>query len=92
MPDVKKRIADVLDGLPEHRQAEVLDFAEFLQSREQRSEPAGPTALQDLFADPSREEPPLLEDPFAEDPLTDYVGGVEHGRLAQGIDGELYGA
>lgn len=74
MPDVRERIADVLDNLPEHRQAEVLDFARFLQVRERRAQPV------------TSEKPP------AEDLLADYVGGVEHGRLAQGIDEELYGA
>jgi hypothetical protein len=79
MSDMKAKILEALDALPEERQREVLDFVEFLQNRTPVPE----------------EEPPEdgKEDLNPEDdPILDAIGSVSHGSLAQNIDEDLYGA
>ena len=62
MEDVRKRLLGTFDALPEHRRTKVLDFAEFLQRREQ--------VVQAASASPrDPEKDPLLE--FAGGPPTE---------------------
>lgn len=74
--ELKERIAQRIDKLAEDKLGEVLDFVDFLVSRQ------GP---------PVPDQASQLDPPIDEDPLIAYIGGVEHGSLAQDIDKELYG-
>jgi hypothetical protein len=76
MERIQDKIAAAVEALPEDKQEEVLDFAEFL--RERLEPPTGDGA------------PPETLDP-ADNPLRDLIGSVSHGSLAQNIDEELYG-
>ncbi len=42
MENVRKQLLSAFDGLPEHRRAEVLDFAEFIRAREVGKQPLDP--------------------------------------------------
>jgi hypothetical protein len=72
---IRERLLSTLEALPESRLEELLDFVEFLLTREHRKNK------------PTRE---VDFDP-AQDPILEYIGGVAHGSLAQDIDRELYG-
>ena len=77
MPSTKERILAALDDLSAAKQAEVLDFVEFLRTR-----------TKDVPPVENGEDELNPED----NPLLDFVGGASHGGLAQNIDEELYGS
>lgn len=70
-------IADAVRALPEAKQEEVLDFAEFLRDRAET-----PAVGDGAPADDRDPE---------DDPILKSIGSVSHGSLAQNIDEELYG-
>ena len=71
---LKEQLFRETEKLPELRLEEVLDFVEFLLSKEQKALEAG------LEKNP---------DP-AKDPILKFIGGVSHGSLAKNIDKDLY--
>ena len=72
---IETQLAHKLTMLPDDRLREVLDFVEYLLSKEQKAQ----TVI-----------PPETLDP-AQDPILQYSGGVAHGSLARDIDADLYG-
>lgn len=72
---LKQQLYRDIEELPEDKLEEVLDFVGFLLSRQSR-------------------RPHLPEEHFTSqsaDPIEEYIGGDEHGALAQGVDEDLYG-
>jgi hypothetical protein len=65
-----------VDDLSAAKQAEVLDFVEFLRTR-----------TKDVSPVENGEDELNPED----DPILDAIGSVSHGSLAQNIDEDLYG-
>jgi hypothetical protein len=76
MPSTKEQILAALDDLSAAKQAEVLDFVEFLRTR-----------TKDVPPVENGEDELNPED----DPILDAIGSVSHGSLAQNIDEDLYG-
>jgi hypothetical protein len=72
---LKTQLDHKLTMLPNDRLREVLDFVEYLLSKEQKT----PAVNAQETLDP------------AHDPILQYSGGVAHGSLARDIDEELYG-
>ena len=72
---LKERLVREIEKLSEDRLREVLDFVDYLLSKEQKARTAEPT--EDL-------------DP-AKDPILTFIGGVAHASLAKDIDRDLYG-
>ena len=72
---LKQKLLVEIERLPEYRLQEVLDFVSFL-SQKSRS---------------SLEYQEQGKELDTEDPILQFIGGVSHGSLAQGIDEELYG-
>ena len=70
----KEKLLSEIETLPDHRIAEVLDYIHFLQYQERHL--LSDTAIPVTIADI--------------DPLRQFIGGVEHGWLAQNIDEEIY--
>ena len=73
----KHKLLLEIEKLSEYRLQEVLDFVRFLRLRDRH--PVG-------YAEQGKELDP------DQDPILQFIGGVSHGSLAQGIDEELYGA
>jgi hypothetical protein len=73
---LKDRLVRELERLPEDRLREVLDFVEYLLSKEHVAQ----------AVEPGKELDP------AQDPIPKFIGGVSHGSLAKHLDKELYGA
>lgn len=73
---LKQKLLVEIERLPEYRLQEVLDFVSFL------SQKSG-------YSPEYQEQGKELD--TEEDPILQFVGGVSHGSLAQGIDEELYG-
>ena len=74
---LKQELLVKIEKLPEYRLQEVLDFVSFLLSQKSRYSPGYQEQGKDL--DPEK------------NPVLQFIGGVSHGSLAQGIDEELYG-
>lgn len=74
MTQIKERLLAEIETLPEHRVAEVIDYIHFLQYQEKHLYAVEGTAVSIADADP----------------LSQYIGGVEHGSLAQNIDDDIY--
>ncbi len=72
---LKERLLRELERLPEDSLSEVLDFVSFLLWQKSRS----------TRVDERQSVAPNL------DPLQTFIGGVEHGSLAQRIEEDLYG-
>jgi len=72
---LREQLVREIEKLSEVRLQEVLDFVEYLLSKEQKSR----AVELDGDLDP------------AKDPILKFIGGVSHGSLAQNIDRELYG-
>ena len=72
---LKQKLLMEVERLPEYRLREVLDFVGFLLSQKNRYSPG----YQEQELDPEK------------NPILQFIGGVSHGSLAQGIDEELYG-
>ena len=72
---LKTQLDRKLTMLPDDRLREVLDFVEYLLSKEQKTQ----AVISQETRDP------------AHDPILQYSGGVAHGSLAHDIDEELYG-
>lgn len=73
---LRQQILQGIEKLPDERLSEVLDFVDFLISRQRRGE--GLTAT-----NPAEQ--------VGVDPMLSYMGGVEHGALAQDIEKDLFG-
>jgi hypothetical protein len=73
---LKQKLLVEIEKLPEYRLQEVLDFVSFL-SQKSRYSPKYQEQGKELDTE--------------EDPILQFIGGVSHGSLAQGIDEELYG-
>lgn len=72
---LRERLMEEIDKLPPDCLREVLDFVDYLLSKEgEKSTARTPDALD-----------------FQNDPLLKFIGGVSHGSLAHGINEELYG-
>ena len=76
MERIQDKIAAAVEALPEDKQEEVLDFAEFLRER-----------LEPRTGDGA---PPETLDP-ADNPLRDLIGSVDHDLGSDQIDNLLYG-
>ncbi len=74
---LKERIVQRIDTLTDDRLGEVLDFVELLVDQQASANAA--------------DRPELQSGPDA-DPILEFIGGVEHGSLAQKIDDEIYGS
>ena len=74
MTRMKEKLLAEIEFLPEHRVADVLNYIRFLQYQERHIYGVEGTAV--TIAD--------------SDPLSQYIGGVEHGGLAQDIDEDVY--
>lgn len=78
----KEDLFVVIEKLPEHRLAEVLQFANFL------------LYSQEKFLELKKEDyksSDLIETKRGDrDPLSNFIGAIESGSLAQDIDKELY--
>ena len=72
---LKERIVQRIDKLTDDKLGEVLDFVEFLVDRQ-----ASANTSHSL-------EPRSKSDT---DPILQFIGGVEHGSLAQKIDDDIY--
>ena len=72
---LRQRLLAELEGLPENRAQEVLDFVRHLRTREKKREVSAP----------ARELDP------EQDPILQFIGGVSCGSLARDIDKTLYG-
>lgn len=72
---LKNRVLKEIEKLPQNRLEEVLDFVEYLLSKEYGAQAVEP----EEELDPSR------------DPILKMIGRVSHGSLAKDIDKELYG-
>jgi hypothetical protein len=72
---LETQLVHKLTMLPDDRLREVLDFVEFLLSKEQQAQ---------AVISPETLDP-------AHDPILQYSGGVAHGSLARDIDADLYG-
>jgi hypothetical protein len=72
---LETQLVHKLTMLPDDRLREVLDFVEFLLSKEQQAQ---------AVISPETLDP-------AQDPILQYSGGVAHGSLARDIDDDLYG-
>ena len=72
---LKNRVIREIKKLPKNKLQEVLDFVEYLLSKEHSTESV--KSEEDL--DPSQ------------DPILKMIGRVSHGSLAKDIDKELYG-
>ena len=70
----KEKLLAEIESLPDHRVAEVLDYIYFLQYQERHW---------------SSSEFPMVAVTDT-DPLDQFIGGIEHGHLAQRIDDGLY--
>ena len=70
---LRQRLLAELEGLPENRAQEVLDFVRHLRTREKKREVSAP----------ARELDP------EQDPILQFIGGVSHGSLARDIDKAL---
>jgi len=71
---LKKEILMEIDNLPDTKIPEVLDFIKFLNFQHRIS----------------KNKSTIKEGLFGENPMDKFIGGVEHGSLAKGIDKELY--
>jgi hypothetical protein len=71
----KTRISETFERLPDAYKQEVLDFVEFLARK----------------AEIKKEEVGSAKVPDGENPFRAFIGAVEDGRLAEGIDEALYG-
>lgn len=69
------QFSEEFSRLPSELKREVIDFMEFLLKKSDRQQ------RRQAASDPETRENPLWE----------FVGGVEHGSLAEGIDETLYG-
>jgi hypothetical protein len=72
---LKNRVIREIKKLPKDKLQEVLDFVEYLLSKERSAESVKP----EEGLDPSQ------------DPILKMIGRVSHGSLAKDIDKELYG-
>jgi len=70
----KKEILAEIDNLPDAKIPEVLDFIKFLSFQHRIS----------------KNKSSVKKGLFSENPMDKFIGGVEHGSLAKGIDKELY--
>jgi len=73
---LKQELLVEIEKLPEYKLQEVLNFVSFLSQKGRYS--------------PGYQEQGKALDP-EKDPVLQFIGGVSHGSLAQGIDEELYG-
>ena len=73
---LKQKLLVEIEKLPEHRLQEVLDFVSFLSQKS-------------CYSPEYQEQGKELD--TEKDPILQFIGGVSHGSLAQGIDEELYG-
>lgn len=74
--NLRQKLHVAIEKLPEDRLQPVLDLVDQLLPNEKSS-----SVL------PASEQEPVP----ARDPLLDYIGGINHGTLAQDVDKELYG-
>ena len=77
---LKQELMTKLGELSAEKLREVLDFADFLLSKQ--SDEAGGRSLEARGLSPEQDG----------DPLAAFIGAVSHGALAQDIDEELYEA
>jgi hypothetical protein len=71
----KTRINETFERLPDAYKQEVLDFVEFLARKSEET----------------KAEVGPTKVPEGENPFRAFIGAVEDGRLAEGIDEALYG-
>jgi hypothetical protein len=74
MTQIKEKLLAEIEALPEHRVADVIEYIHYLQYQERH-----------LY----RGEGPAVTIADS-DPMRQYIGGVEHGSLAQNIDEDVY--
>jgi len=72
---LKKEILMQIGNLPDTKMPELLDFIIFLNFQHRTVLKNKSTGKKNLFS---------------ENPMDDFIGGIEHGSLASGIDRELY--
>lgn len=72
---LKKEILKQIESLPDTKIPELLDFIKFLNFQHKTASKNKPTGKENLSS---------------QNPMDEFIGGVEHGSLAKGIDRELY--
>jgi hypothetical protein len=78
----KEDLFVVIEKLPEHRLAEVLQFANFLLYSQEKN--------WELKKEDSKFSDRIETKGGDRDPLSNFLGAIESGSLAQNIDKELY--
>jgi hypothetical protein len=74
MSRLKEKLLAEIEALPENRVADVIEYIHFLRDQEKHLRRGEKTTLTVAYSDPKRQ----------------YIGGVEHGSLAQNIDEDVY--
>ena len=74
MTRIKEKLLAEIEALPEHRVADVIEYVQYLKYQERYLYKGEGTAVKIAVSDP----------------MSQFIGGVEHGELAQNIDEDLY--